>query len=132
MIQINQVFIKKYISKRSVLQKSTYQRLDVSFFRKRTLAQIFLCKFCEIFRMGFLQKNSQQPLLIRCFSFIFADQRGLQPKINIFGGAIVKLEKEFTSPFSSWQLWKSSGNFIVKLRAHIYQFRHWKWKKMKN
>ena len=41
--------------------------LDVCFFGKRTLAQVFFCKFYEIFRMGFLQKTSQQPLLTRYF-----------------------------------------------------------------
>ena len=34
------------------------------------------------------------------FFFIFADQRGLQPKINLFGGVMVNQEKEFTSPFN--------------------------------
>ena len=33
------------------------------------------------------------------FFFLFADQRGLQPKINLFGGAMVN-EKEFRSPFN--------------------------------
>ena len=39
------------------------------------------------------------------FFFLFVDQWGLQPKINLF-------------------LWKSGGNFIVKLRPHMYPFRH--------
>ena len=32
--------------------------------------------------------------------FLFAEQRGLQPKVNSFGGAIVNQGKEFTSPFN--------------------------------
>ena len=31
---------------------------------------------------------------------LFVDQLGLQPKINLFGGAMVNQEKEFTSPFT--------------------------------
>ena len=34
------------------------------------------------------------------FFFIISDQCGLQPKINLFGGAMVNYEKEFTSPLS--------------------------------
>ena len=56
--------------------------------------------------------------------FLFADQWSLQPKINSFGGAIVNQGKEFTSPFSPVQLWKSGGNFMVKLSPHIYPLRH--------
>ena len=48
----------------------------------------------------------------------FADQRGLQAKINLFGGAMVNQQKEFTSPFNPVQLW-TSGNFIVKLWPYI-------------
>ena len=32
--------------------------------------------------------------------FLLADQWGLQPKINLFGGAMENYEKEFTSPFN--------------------------------
>ena len=35
------------------------------------------------------------------FFFLFADQWGLQPKINLFGGAMVNKEKEFTSLFNA-------------------------------
>ena len=48
----------------------------------------------------------------------------LQPKTNLFGGAMVKQEKEFTSPFDPVQLWKSGGNFIVKLWPNMYRPRH--------
>ena len=56
--------------------------------------------------------------------FLFADQWGLQPKINSFSGAMVNQGKEFTSPFNPVKLWKSGGNFIVKLLPHMYPLRH--------
>ena len=77
-------------------------RLDVCFFRKRTLAEVYLCKRCEIFRVGGFAEHFLATTSNKMFFLLFADQRGLQPKINISDGAIVKLEKEFTSPFSSW------------------------------
>ena len=33
-------------------------------------------------------------------------------------------EEESTSPFNPVSLWKSGGNFILKLRPHMYQLRH--------
>ena len=32
-------------------------------YQKETLAQVFFCEFCEIFRKAFLQDTSQEPLL---------------------------------------------------------------------
>ena len=48
----------------------------------------------------------------------------LQPKINLFGGAMVNQKKEFTSPFNPMQFWKSGENFIVKFWPHMYPLQN--------
>ena len=57
---------------------------------REALPQEFLCEFCEIFRKAFSQKISYQPCLIWCcFFFPFCRLVSLQPKINLFVGALV-------------------------------------------
>ena len=41
------------------------------------------------------------------------------PKINLFVGAMVNQENEFTNPFNTVQSWESDGNVIVKLWPHM-------------
>ena len=68
---------------------------------KRDSRQVFPWEVCGIFRKAFLQSTSKQPLLTWCCFFYFADQWSLQPKINLFGGAMINQEKDFTSPFNA-------------------------------
>ena len=65
-------FYKKVHMKRtSFLWNTTGQLL----LQKDTLAQIFLCKFCQIFRKVFLQNISWQPLLAWFFFPFFRSVR---------------------------------------------------------
>ena len=51
---------------------------------RETLAQVFLCEFCEILRKAFLQKNSKQPCLTWCCFFSFLQIREVSSLKSIY------------------------------------------------
>ena len=55
---------------------------------KETLAQTFLCEFCENFRKIFGRTPPSNQFSHDVF-FLFPDQQGLPSKINLFGGTII-------------------------------------------
>ena len=63
---------------------------------RRLWHRYFSVNFVKFSGRGFCRPLPSNHFSHDVFVFLFADKRGLQRKINIFGGAIVKQEKEFT------------------------------------
>ena len=93
-------------------------------FRKRVSHRYFSVNFEKLLGKLFCRTPPSNHFLHYVVFFLFADQWGLQPKISSFDGAMVNQVKEFTSSFNPVKLWKSGGNFIVKLSPHMYPLRY--------
>ena len=92
--------------------------------KKRLLHRYFSVNFEKFFGKLFCRTPPSNHFSHDVVFFLFGDQWGLQPKINLFGAAMVNQGEEFTSPFNHVLLQKSGGSFIVKLSPHMYTLRH--------
>ena len=100
--------------------------------RKRVSHRYFSVNFEKFLGKLFCRTPPSNHFSHDVLFFLCADQWGLQPKTSLFGGAMLNQGKEFASPFNPVYLWKSGGNFIVKLPPHMYPLRHSKsWRSCK-
>ena len=61
-----------------------------------------ICEFCEVFRKAFGRKLLSNQVSHDVVFYLFADQCGLQPKINFFGGAIRRRSSQASSMLCSY------------------------------
>ena len=70
-----------------------------------------ISQFCENLRRAFLESTSWWPFLAWCCFFLYADQWGLHPKSNLFGGNNATLGKGIHKFFQCCVVMEIRGNF---------------------